>query len=432
MRRGFTVLEVCVALAIALIAILPALMVLTSASRQSRQTSDVNQAIIVAEKVAETVRVSGQENPHFVEQLERDPSFAQELKVVDGISPFFARLEDTTPPYGRITPGVDPAIDQAQPALYKQVSIFRTAVEAVRRTGPQGGDLLDVTVKVNWDDAHGVARDYALMAALGVPVPNARPPPPPDPTTANDLARAALYPDANGQTLDQAASGAGLDPAVAHALGAVVRRTEGLAADIEAVSKPYEAILDALGGGADPARKARLEAALGRYLEYRLLLSLEVQSALVEPLERLAAATGPVPPGPRLKAAIQEVALLPSRIARLLMEAMQTYATASDGAAAGGLSPRVQTRLFLKNLELGKLAGVTFSPSTDFLVASLDDFRKRHDDRNPDLAQFARIEREACRSKTTLRASYPLPARFQMWDRYLAAVVPAAPRWLSK
>ncbi|MBI3890116.1 MAG: hypothetical protein HY303_01150 [Candidatus Wallbacteria bacterium] len=127
---GFSMVEVLFVSAIVALALLPMIDVLRSGSRQLEQTQPYHQAVFLGEKCLEETRLGAEEDPYYLSRLLVDGLGADAAPVTGGRHPFFALLEDTAPPWGRIEPGEDWSIQKECGPLFDQVGPFLVSIQS--------------------------------------------------------------------------------------------------------------------------------------------------------------------------------------------------------------------------------------------------------------------------------------------------------------
>ena len=425
-RRGMGLAEVGIALLILGLAILPMLDLLMGAHRQVRQSNDLDLVLAVEDKIGEELRLASWENTRFLEEgMPADPAL---LPLANGGSPFFAAIEDSAAPFGRIHAGEDLAITPQAGPVHDALRDFSAGVGSRVRALATTGSVVDVDVAVAWSDFRATAvrqdHDIALPARTGG---RAAPAQVEDRDAADRAISAALYADPQYTSLAALAAARGAQLAMVRAAGDVVLIATGLRDANRALAaqlaSPNTVPLQTPFGPVSP------DLALARLLETQAAASLTAAVYLAPLVKSLAATFDPAQLGTppvqrqRLAAAQYLTAVYPALIddltrTRLLL----ARAYAATGASA--LRPRARVRVFLKLLAICKLEALT-SGTVDVAAIRrmLADFMELEEGREPNFYQLALFEADHCKDLATLRESYGDPA----WLQALADFRDAAP-----
>lgn len=430
-RSGLGLIDVVVAAMVLGLAIIPILGLFSTSGRQARQTSDYGLAMALSEKVAEELRLANWENVHFVDQVESDPSLCTETPIVDGLSPFFAAIEDRNPPFGRIENTVDPGISPTFGSLYRQVATFRFGITA--QAGPRApGDPLDLTLEMSWLDPEQRRQRSPLEVRLARFRPSTpQPPAIEDRKRADEQIRDILYPGQGSRTLADVVSTAGGDVDTIRNLGDAVLIAQNFTGSRSKFSSQVQSAERSIAAASVPTDKVRTVLSLARFYERRCSAALYALCYLASPLESLAASFDASSLGTTRPDAARTVPLflgvsdLISSFDFTLTRTRDLYLTACGKPLGQALRPRVWTRVLLKIVELEKLKVLTAGPAdTSLLRRLLTDLEQFCAGRNANFAWYARQEKVICQDTATLERSYPAD-RSQGWRRFRRAVGPA-------
>lgn len=411
MRRGVSLVEIALAFVILGLAILPVLTLIGGSGRQAAQTAEYSLALALEQKVAEELRAGAWENVHLADTLAGDPSFAVPLPIVDGISPFFATVEDSAAPFGETITGRDAGIAVEYPVLHRQVNGFTLLCRAEPAPITEGA-ALDCQLVMQWSDPVVTGRRLDLDVRLPRRVRVTRAPPEvEDRDVADPLIVEMLYPAEIGRPLDAIAATHNADARLVRALGDAALVSQALTDSTTAVRVQAEAAAAAIAAAPGTLAAARAQLAVARLHERRAALLLQAAAYLLEPLRGLAGAEvarlgAPPPALPRAIPGLQAIAGLPAAFERELLRARADYAAAYAQGAV--LRPRQRMRVLMKLLEVSKVAALAVGPAdTGPIRQILADLERLQDGRNRNFAQFARAEARLCADIGALRARYP-------------------------
>ncbi|MEW6708716.1 MAG: prepilin-type N-terminal cleavage/methylation domain-containing protein [Candidatus Riflebacteria bacterium] len=157
-KTGFTLVEICVGIAI--IAGIATFYVtfISGASKESKFTADHFNAIVLSQKVVEDLIEETAVNPHGFDTLGIDAGTSNFHEVTRGSSVFFSFIEDRCEPWGKIEPGSDGMINEKMQPLYENVNKFKFAVsgERLAKTGDyEDRNLIGGKVNFVWNTQTG-------------------------------------------------------------------------------------------------------------------------------------------------------------------------------------------------------------------------------------------------------------------------------------
>ena len=434
-----SIVEVSMAFLILGLTMLPMIELFSNAGREADQTSDHTLAAGLTAKVAEELRLGSWENPHFYKPVDADPTFGGEQDVVGGSSPFFATLEDTTAPLGRMLPGQDAGITPAFGKLYGDLKSFRMDVSAVGDMPPAAGSPVDIAVKVAWKDAKGKPQSSELRAVLprltqsGVQMSVNR-------VAADALIATQLYDEPATKTLAQIAAERGADLDLLRKLGDVVVIGLGMEETEEQYQADLKLLDTAASGASTSSSKARFLSLLAHRLESRATTRIHAIEYLASCVESLAtsfdqAKMGNPPPAPATYVeALRLAAYLPLDFDWDLSDALSTHYTAIT-LPPDAMSPRLRTITLTKMVTDAQLMALTTGPDDlSYVQALLTCLESIHKGRNNEMEKYAVAERARSGDIATLRNTFPLPGRiagFEMFKDNIAnavsKVIAAAP-----
>ena len=427
---GLTISELMIAFLIVGLTALPLIGMFSAASDHAHLTADHTLTLALSSDVAEELRVASWENRHFSDELERDPQFGGIAPIVDGKGRFFAAIEDTTRPAGRIRAGEDAGIEPGQGALYRQLQNHKLLVEARPQDAPGTGKLFDISIVFDWTDV----KDRSRQTEMGVKLPRAltaRMPPASNRAEADRYIAAGFYGPSAGSDLAQLAASHGADLEVLRALGDVAIVSPALEGTEEEHQKELKALEDQVKAAKDDLERAKALSMLGRSLEFRACLRVRVAEFLAPALATLAtrfkpAALGQPPPPPEsYLEAMRLIAYLPLDLDWEMCDGITTYRRAL-ALPRQAMPMRVRNGMLERALVLAELLAVTTGPDDLVLArAILDEMVLFNEGRNPNLTAFARTELDRCRDAAALRASYEPATRLTGWTQFIQNVIPA-------
>jgi len=431
---GLCLAEIMVAIAILALAMIPLLSVFWATCRHAAQTSDYSLGLGLVTKASEDLLLGNWENAHWIEELEQDPSFGAVAPVVDGESPFFATLEDMVPPYGLIEPGKDPGILPSVEPLFSRVKKYRLGLQTTPESLPTTGAVLNTHVKLEWTAVQGQRQTISAEVVLGRYA--SRPSLPEvicDRPLADSMIRGLFYPDRASLSLDEAIRQVGADPETIRRLGDIAILCSVLdtaAAKIRRDCQPL--VAEARNGSSEGKVSALLT--LGRLYERYAALCLNSMAAIRGPLRALAdgfradlLGRWGGRPSVYLDPLISFLDV-PNEFSAYLWTAHASYTLAYNLPSESVLRPRLRTRVFMKLVEIGKLAAMTGRPEAlTGVVSIVESFLREQDGRNPNFFRFARYELLSCRDPALFRLRGS-DWRFGAWDGFEALVLAAAIR----
>ena len=436
-RRAFTLTELVLAILILVCAVIPIIDVFTGASRQARQTSDFGLAMAIEEKVAEELRLANWEDVHFGQEIEENAAdLSQSAPVVDGRSPFFGAIEDSSAPFGRIRSGEDRAVTTGTGSLYTALRSFRVGATSASRNLPSTGQVLDVGVGVDWTDFRAQPASMTLgvvLARHGTPA--VRPPAVTDRAQADLQIRRTFYPTFAERTLTQVVDSTGGQLATVRALGDAALIVLGLRTAEELFLRRLQATRELADRAPTPGAKAVARLDLARMDEAQASAYLHALVYLAGPVEDLALRFDPAhlgsssPPPKVYRGSFRYLDSLRVAFGGHLTGARREYASVYNDLGGSALRPRVRTRLFMKVLALRKLEILTVGPEDPrSLKLMLADFMEYHEGRNPNFYQFAAYELERLTDLASVRRDYPAQLWLSAYRRFKDAVPRAMQR----
>jgi hypothetical protein len=428
--RGFSLVEVVLAFTVLALAIVPVIGMMRTATHQSHQTADFGQALIIAERTAEQLRLANWENPHLPAQVEDQPSMGEDRKLVDGDSPFFSVVEDSVAPYGLIRAGEDLAITRDYAPLYRVLSPFSLGFQSKARTLTTTGQVLDMTLKVSWVDHLRHKQQLTLPVALprhGVP--DDTPEVFQDQKAADAQVLKQLYPSAAGQTLEQVVKQNGANLQVIRALGEAALLGQSFVKHSTVMHNEEQQLLAELAKPHSDMESVRLHMNLGQVYERMAKARLGAVTALAEPLTHLAenydhADLGsPAPDDDLYLDSVCDLASMGPAFEWELYGAVNAYMDCIEPPLVNAVPQRMRTRILLKVIDLTKLMVLTCSPQNlSFLRQLLGNLMVLQDGHNPNFTAFAQHELDCATSVETLEEHYPVRSRWQKWAKFTRAV----------
>ena len=412
---GVSLVEILVALAILLVAVLPMFTLYSTTARQARQTGDYTLAVMLEERVAEDMRIASWENPHAVEdpRLNGDGTLAP---VVDGKSIYFRGLEDTAAPFGQIDDR-DRSIDASFPDLYAQLRTYAFGVKSARRALETQGEVLDLDLDMEWKDAGDHTRAMPLRTILPIIQPRITTPVPVQDRTAADayIHQLLFSQRPQSETLTQAAAATQANLDALRALGDIMLVMGSFAVTRAEFDATRKSLTDAVTRASDPIERFRAEVGLGRYLEARTAVYVQAVVYLGDKVTLLSSGPanrlGTPPPDPLIyRDELAMTAWLPGRLAEAVSDSATSYTAAYNDPGALDL-PRVRARVFMKLVELCKIQTLTAGPADPgHLQQILASYNVDAAGRNENFAAYGQAESQLCDSLDTLRAAFRTPA----------------------
>lgn len=124
-KRGVSLLEIIIVLAIFTIIGVTFLSYLSQSSKGMKFTDDYFKATVLSQKVLEDIMGEIAVNPYGLNALGIDKKETTFHEVVDGKSIFFSYVEDLVAPFGEIDPVKDGGISKSMQPVYDEVKKFR-------------------------------------------------------------------------------------------------------------------------------------------------------------------------------------------------------------------------------------------------------------------------------------------------------------------
>lgn len=265
MRRGFSVVETLVAVAILAAVGIAMLGAFSQSAKEARTTSEYSVSLFLAQKVVEEAIQSTYENPH-VGQVLRTLDGTR-MDVEDPLNPYFVALEDLAPPFGRLTAGTDLGVDVRATHLHRLYRDFNMTVNAREQTVPElpGTPPLieELGVVYDWPGIKDTARDSRFPLLMAKPCIS----PVPTPLIAQDLPgmdtmiRQLLYQTAPGPSdLPTFVAAAGATLLLVRDMGSVVVVTEVSSTEASTLATAITSLTLQLPptGPEDPDRRVKL------------------------------------------------------------------------------------------------------------------------------------------------------------------------------
>jgi len=253
--KGFTLVELLVAMAILSITLITVFQLLGSSSKRSVVSASLFSAVNLSTKIRASLGEEMRLNPAFIEMTHEYPEMTDKAEVVDGRSWFFRWGRDRNAPFGIIDSNDGPAITPEDASLYSEFKPFQVSfniqrLESAAKNKPES-HLCETSIKVHWQDKGSQNRDYKIHSKLFSPgratIPDGLLI---DQKELNKLSREALFPEAVGMSLEAAADMNGCDRELArHAgrLSALMRALDtaisSITADISDLVKQRKILL---------------------------------------------------------------------------------------------------------------------------------------------------------------------------------------------
>lgn len=291
MRRGLSFVEIMVAVAILSVVSMAVISAMSGSAREVKTTSEYSLSMFLSQKIVEDLIQSSNENLHFEESL-ADIGTAT-VDIANSVSPFFAAIEDSKAPYGKLEPGQDLGVEAADQTLFRLYRDFHLTLNTTEETLPPavpGGPAAKVrsaTMNFLWPGLKGVDRDYEFPIKLAKPQARVEP----TPLIAQDLpgfeteVRKAIYTNETG-TLDAAVAAAGATKAVVMDIGAVMTLNEFAESKVTAMEPTITALETSLAATPDPQAQAEIRIQLGGLYERATAVRWYVLCYLKDPAAR--------------------------------------------------------------------------------------------------------------------------------------------------
>lgn len=156
-RAGFSLVEVLIASAIVVVGILPMITVLISTGDSIRQTRSYYQAVFLGNLAIEETRIAAEEDVHFLDRILTENYGVVRGAVVQANHPYFAVLEDSAAPDGRLVPQQDWSIQPEAGPLFELVEPLALHLEPVDQ-----GARVDCNFHFDWLDSDGRSRAFTM------------------------------------------------------------------------------------------------------------------------------------------------------------------------------------------------------------------------------------------------------------------------------
>lgn len=421
MRRGLSFVEIMVAVAILSIVSMAVISAMSGSAREVKTTSEYSLSMFLSQKIVEDLIQSSHENLHFEDAL-ADIGTAT-VDVANSVSPFFAALEDTKAPFGKLEAGQDLGVESADQTLFRLYRDFhlsmRTSDQALppAKPGAPQAQVKNASMNFLWPGLKGVDRDYEFPITLAKPQVS----PAATPLIAQDLpgfedeVRKAIYPNETG-SLSAVCASVGANRAAVMDVGAVMTLGEFAETNATTLQVTITALVAALPTIADPqaAGEARLQ--IAALYERKAAIRWFVLCYLKDPAGRQETAFKKSDLGSdttkysrvEVAGAVAEANGLLTAMKRDLDYATHHYATARQ--LFGLQSVRLFRRMMLerKILEMVKLKALVDEASDfTYLRQWLDYLLDVHTGRTRSFTQFLSVERSKTGSLAALEAANP-------------------------
>jgi hypothetical protein len=424
-----SIVEVLMAFLVLGLTILPVIGLFSGAGREAQHTADHTSSLALSAKVAEELRLAAWENPHFFADMRDDPDFGGTQSIVNGSSPFFAAIEDSAPPYGRLRAGVDAGIAPSSGTLFRELSSHDLRVQA-RGDLPPAGRPVDIEIEMAWMDMRGKRQTSSFDAVLPrlaqAPVASSAPG---VRERADELIARTLFPGSTG-SLTALAGQRGADLQVVRDVGDLV--VIGLG--IEETEARYQAdlkVIEQEAGTASGPQRARMTALLSRRLEMRASSRFAAIEYLAPAVARLAAGFQlarlgtPAPPQEAYIEGVRLAAYLPMDFDWDACDSITVCRNALQ-LPADVLPLRGRTKLLMRMVRLAQLLALTVGPEDlGHVHEMLRALQALQEGRNANMESWARHELNRSRTAAALRASYARPQRLEAWARFTGGITEA-------
>ena len=250
--RGVSLLEILVAVLVLGIVGTAIITGLIHMAREVDTTSDYTLSLLLSQKVLEEMLQSVNENSFA--DLELKEGAGQRAPIAGGAQPYFAALEDTAEPWGRLDPGRDLAIDARDQVLQRFCGEFALVYSVTDRGVPElpgnPKHLLDIALTYATPGPAGSPRTFTMPAVLAKPViaPETVPWIVQDADRLDQAIRMQIYPLMTRQTLVQAVPAVRGDLGAVRDLGAILTSTNYalvMLADVDTRIAPLAAAVPA-------------------------------------------------------------------------------------------------------------------------------------------------------------------------------------------
>ena len=291
MRRGLSFVEIVLAIAILAITAMAVMSAMTGSAREVKTTSEYSLSMFLSQKIVEDLIQSSNENIHYEEAL--DDIGPAPFDVANSVSPYFAALEDSRPPYGKLEPGTDAGVEPADATLFRLYRDFHLSLSssddvlpAARPGGPQA-HVRSAKMNFLWPGLKGVDRDYEFPITLAKPQPRIEP----TPLIAQDLpgfedeVRKAIYTNEAG-TLTAVCAAVGATKSAVMDIGAVMTLQQFSDTETEKLQAKIKPLEDSLATATDPQAEAETRIQIAGLYERKAAMRWYVICYLKDPAGR--------------------------------------------------------------------------------------------------------------------------------------------------
>lgn len=418
MRKGLSLVEALVGLAILAVVGLAVLGALSSSAREMKTTSEYSLSLFIIQKVAEELVQGGYENPRADQALEE--LAGNRLDLENPLNPYFATVEDSVADFGVMETGRDVAVEPTTGPLhrlYRDFNLTLTTSDSAVGPGPGDPEIIKlVNIQYDWPGIQQNPRDlsFPLILAKSCIQPMAPPPITEDAANLEPLITRAVYPRAPaGSVLSTLVGSTGASLPAVKDLGTVMVVTYLAYRDMSTMQQGIDAIAAQQAASSPP--DPELDIRMGREHERKAALAWQSLYHCRDPARRLSTA---FTAGDLGDLSLVEPVVVHSDVSRAtLLEqwfefelslALRCYVTARSRMAS--LSPRPYRLLMLerKILELAELQAMAAgSPDVAFVGSWSDSMLDIYVGRNRAMADFFARERSHAGSLQQIRDAHP-------------------------
>jgi prepilin-type N-terminal cleavage/methylation domain-containing protein len=421
-RRGVSLLEVLVGMAILAVAGIAVIGALRQSAKEVDTTSDYTLALGLSQRLVEETLQSVLDNPH----LESGSPYwgGARAQIKEGGHARFRAVEDTAPPYGRLEARTDLAVDPRDANLFRMYREFslslQTGDERVTELEGAPPHLLDVDITLDCPGVKDAQRTFMVPILLAKPQisPEHAPPVAQDLPGLDAAIRTAFFPASVATSLELAVSTAGADLSLVRDLGSIVVVLQTAAEDLAKLDRDIALRATATSALPPTPEKAVELMALGRLQEKRAALAWRSLLYCRAPAGRISSgftrqqiggAGGPS--SLFISAVMRRAASLKSELELGCAAALSSYLGARRLTPAATMRPYRQLCLERKILELAKLRVLLADGRGIEFVASWVGYLERvYRGRNSSVEDFLALESAHARTVDALRQLHPVVA----------------------
>lgn len=240
-EKGFTLLELLIALVILLVIAGVFFTLLRSSTQTITLTSNSFAAITIGSKVITDLNEESNVEGTLIETTQEFPELKTQDSVIEAQSIYYRYLKDSKPPWGTIDPAIEKGLNQEFGTAFDQLKPFKLQVSFNRLADENSSTpqkhIAEAVIRIDWAEKDGQKRCYTIKTDLLSPVgamPSEKIAMKKD--VLEQKIRETFFPDLAGKSLDQAITETGCDRDMLLEIGKVGVYTSELLAGLATIT----------------------------------------------------------------------------------------------------------------------------------------------------------------------------------------------------